>query len=379
MQAESAVNAVATPTGAPTCPPCVASSAGLAQVSGAHEPGVLGSQPESPGPHASTLPPPVTRQPSSCTHSGGCGVLFSHCPVLGLHSWQTGLAQIGGPTWVCTHTPPSQPAVVQALLSVAVHGVLSVTLMCGVTQTPAWRPGVLQAPGMALTGLPELSAEQAVLSVTLMWARTHWPASQPGVLQLPGIAVTGLPALSTEQAVLSVTLMCGLTQTPASQPGVLQAPGMALTGLPALSAEQAVLSVTLVCGRTPLRASQPGVVEVPGMALTGLPELSAEQAVLSVTGMCARTHWPASQPGVLQLPGMAVTGLPALSAAHGVLSVTLVVVQRPIRPASAPVPCRVGSQMEVRHGVLAGQGETGWGTDVVTSGTPGLGGAPVKD
>src|SRR5207247_10644947 len=65
MQAESAVNAVATPTGAPTCPPCVASSAGLAQVSGAHEPGVLGSQPESPGPQASTVPPPVTRQPST--------------------------------------------------------------------------------------------------------------------------------------------------------------------------------------------------------------------------------------------------------------------------------------------------------------------------
>src|SRR5437867_5596428 len=63
MHAESGVNGVATPIGAPTCPPCVALSAGLAQVSGAHEPGVLGSQPESPGPHASTLPPPVTRQP----------------------------------------------------------------------------------------------------------------------------------------------------------------------------------------------------------------------------------------------------------------------------------------------------------------------------
>src|SRR3989441_1053154 len=292
MHAESGVNGVATPIGAPTWPPCVALSAGLAQVSGAHEPGVLGSQPESPGPHASTLPPPVTRQPSSCTHSGGCGVIFSHCPVLGLHTWQTGLAQIGGPTWVCMHTPPSQPAVVHKSLSVSVHGVLSVTLMCWVTQTPASQPGVLQAPGMALTGLPELSAEQAVLSVTLMWARTHWPASQPGVLQLPGMPLTGLPALSTEQAVLSVTLMCWVTHTPASQPGVLQAPGMAVTGLPALSAEQAVLSVTL---------------------------------------MCARAHSPASQPGVLQLPGTAVTGLPALSAAHGVLSVTFRVTQRPIR------------------------------------------------
>src|SRR6266576_3327463 len=96
MQAESAVNAVATPTGAPTCPPCVASSAGLAQVSGAQEPGVLGSQPESPVPHASTVPPPVTRQPTA----------FTHCMC------------------VCTHTPASQPAIVHTLPSVSVHGVL---------------------------------------------------------------------------------------------------------------------------------------------------------------------------------------------------------------------------------------------------------------
>src|SRR5437667_265980 len=205
MQAGSAVNAVATPTGAPTCPPCVASSAGLAQVSGAHEPGVLGSQPESPGPQASTVPPPVTRQPSSCTHSGGCGVMFSHCPVLGLHTWQTGLAQVGGGTWVCMHTPPSQPAVVHALLSVSVHGVLSVTLMCWVTQTPASQPGVLQAPGMALTGLPELSAEQAVLSVTVMCGGTHWPASQPERMRVAGRAVAGLAALSTGEAVQAVT------------------------------------------------------------------------------------------------------------------------------------------------------------------------------
>src|SRR5438067_261002 len=77
--------------------------------------------------------------------------------------------------------------------------------------------------------------------------------------------------------------------------------------------------------------------------------------------------------------GMAVTGLPALSAAHGVLSVTLVVVQRPIRPVSAPVPCRVGSQMEVRQGVLGGHGTTVLGTDVEPIGTPMLGGVPVKD
>src|SRR5437773_7278360 len=74
MHAESGVNGVATPIGAPTCPPCVALSAGLSQVSGAHEPGVLGSQPEAPGPHASTLPPPVTRHPS-WTHT----CVWTHC------------------------------------------------------------------------------------------------------------------------------------------------------------------------------------------------------------------------------------------------------------------------------------------------------------
>src|SRR5438093_7316434 len=221
MHADSGVNGVATPIGAPTCPPCVALSAGLAQVSGAHEPGVLGSQPESPGPQASTVPPPVTRQPSSCTHSGGCGVIFSHCPVLGLHTWQTGLAQVGGGTWVCMHTPPSQPAVVHKSLSVSVHGVLSVTLMCWVTQTPASQPGVLQAPGMAVTGLPALSAEQAVLSVTLMWGRKHSRASQPGVLQMPGMAVTGLPALSAEQGVLSVSGVGGLRRSPAASAGAV--------------------------------------------------------------------------------------------------------------------------------------------------------------
>src|SRR5438552_19124521 len=66
MHAESGVNGVGTPTGAPTWPPCVAVSAGDAQVAGAHEPGVLGSQPTSgPGPQASTVPPPFTRQPAS--------------------------------------------------------------------------------------------------------------------------------------------------------------------------------------------------------------------------------------------------------------------------------------------------------------------------
>src|SRR5437870_10026917 len=59
MQTLSGVNAVATPTGAPTCPPWVASSASDArspQCSGASPPGRS-------GPQASTSPPPVTRHP----------------------------------------------------------------------------------------------------------------------------------------------------------------------------------------------------------------------------------------------------------------------------------------------------------------------------
>src|SRR5689334_18261222 len=82
MQGESAVNAVAMPMEAPTCPPWVASRAGLAHVSGAHEPGVVGSQPESPGPQASTVPPPVTRQPlGGGAHSGGWGLIGTHWPL----------------------------------------------------------------------------------------------------------------------------------------------------------------------------------------------------------------------------------------------------------------------------------------------------------
>src|SRR2546428_13603722 len=119
MQAESAVNAVATPTGAPTCPPCVASSAGLAQVSGAQEPGVFGSQPESPVPHASTVPPPVTRHPAGGTHCAGGGWM-SMQPWVVSHTWQIGFVQVtvrskqfGNEADAVSH-----PAVSQALFTV---------------------------------------------------------------------------------------------------------------------------------------------------------------------------------------------------------------------------------------------------------------------
>src|SRR2546426_1112630 len=73
---------------------------------------------------------------------------------------------------------------------------------------------------------------------------------------------------------------------------------------------------------------------------------------------------------------MAVTGLPALSVVQGVLSVTGVVVQRPIRPASAPVPCRVGSHRLVRHWVDAGQGVTPLGIPVEPVGNPSVSESP---
>jgi len=131
----------------------------------------------------------------------------------------------------------------------------------------------------------------------LMWARTHWPASQPGVLQLPGMAVTGLPALSTEQAVLSVIGMCWVTHTPASQPGVCRHRGWPLNGVAGGvgRAGRAVRHVD-VRANTHTRLAAGGL-QLPGMAVTGFPAVSAEQAVLSVTLMWARTHWPASQPG----------------------------------------------------------------------------------
>src|SRR5689334_16023909 len=92
MQTESGENAVGAPMGAPTCPPWVASSAGKSQ-SGAQAP-VEGSQPLGTGPHASTTPPPVTRQPPA--QAAGVGTMATHCPVSGLHSWQVGLLQVCG-------------------------------------------------------------------------------------------------------------------------------------------------------------------------------------------------------------------------------------------------------------------------------------------
>src|SRR5947207_1001243 len=201
MQAESAVNAVATPTGAPTCPPCVASSAGLAQVSGAQEPGVLGSQPESPVPHASTVPPPVTRQPRA----------FTHCMC------------------VWTQVPPSQPAVVQASLSVSGHGVLFDANMCVCTHTPSSglvplisHPAVVHVlPSVSVHGVlacgvhSPLVVSQPLLHSSapgqtgLMRTRSHTPSA------VPPAVVHASSSLPPHGALLAPDI-CASSHTPTS-------------------------------------------------------------------------------------------------------------------------------------------------------------------
>src|SRR5437867_10803860 len=79
MQTLSGVNAVATPTGAPTCPPWVALSASefrSPQCSGASPPGRS-------GPQASTSPPPVTRRPlgGGAARQTCSSVPVTVCPV----------------------------------------------------------------------------------------------------------------------------------------------------------------------------------------------------------------------------------------------------------------------------------------------------------
>src|SRR5438093_641072 len=288
MHAESGVNGVATPIGAPTWPPCVALSAGLAQVSGAHEPGVLGSQPESPGPQASTFPPPVTRQPSGGTHSGGGGEIAVHCPVPVSHCWQVGHVVA---VWVWTHTPLSQPGCVQASLSVSVQ-VGSVALFASAVHWPlpvshCWRTGQLAA----------------------VWVWTHTPLSQPGCVQ----ALLSVSVLLGSLALCASVVPCTTlfrscwqvghvvavwvwTHTPLSQPGCVQAllSVSVQVGSVALFAsavhwpvpvshcwQTGQLVVVWVWTHTPL--SQPGCVQA---------VLSVSVQVGSVALSASAAHWP---------------------------------------------------------------------------------------
>src|SRR5438094_427162 len=250
MQAESAVNAVATPTGAPTCPPCVASSAGLAQLSGAQEPAVLGSQPESPVPHASTVPPPVTRQPRA----------FTHCMC------------------VWTQLPASQPAVVQASLSVSGQGVLSLASMCVCTHTPRSALfGLISQPAIVHT-LPSVSVHGVLVF------GVHWPL------------VVSQPPLHSSAAG-HVLVMWFWSHVPAPlQPAVVQA-------LPSLSVHGVLLVANVcVCTHTPLvgsvgLASQPASVHtlpsvsVHGWLVRGVPTQVPAFGLVVSSGHTRSVHW----------------------------------------------------------------------------------------
>src|SRR5439155_5552724 len=90
--------------------------------------------------------------PSESVH----GVLFCgvHWPVVGsqppLHSSAAGHGLV---MWFWSHTPaPLQPAVVQALLSLSGHGVLSVANVCVCTHTPlVGSPGLASQPAIVHT------------------------------------------------------------------------------------------------------------------------------------------------------------------------------------------------------------------------------------
>src|SRR5437762_3328474 len=145
--------------------------------------------------------------------------------------------------WFWSHTPsPLQPAVVQALLSLSGHGVLSVANVCVCTHTPSSAlPGLTSQPAIVHT-LPSVSvhgvlafgvhcplvASQPPLhssapgpgSVTWLWSHTPAPA--------PPAVVQALLSLSGH-GVLSVANVCVCTHTPAvgsvglaSQPASVQ-------------------------------------------------------------------------------------------------------------------------------------------------------------
>jgi hypothetical protein len=150
-------------------------------------------------------------------------------------------------TWVWTHAPASQPAVVQALLSVSPQGVLFVALLWVATQMPrsafagsTSQPATLHSTGLAavhgvlgatgrhfpLAGshVPVLHWSGVQVFCTCVW--THVPASQPAVVHaLPSVSVHGP---------LSGALPWVATQTPSSafvgstsQPATLHSTGLA--------------------------------------------------------------------------------------------------------------------------------------------------------
>src|SRR5204863_9431406 len=110
----------------------------------------------------SAIPPPVCRGP-------GGPVAATHAFLSTLRSQQTSM-------WFWSQTPwPLQPAVVQALLSVSGHGVLSVANVCVCTHTPrSGLVGLTSQPASVHT-LPSESVHGVLVF------GVHWPVvvSQP--------------------------------------------------------------------------------------------------------------------------------------------------------------------------------------------------------
>src|SRR5262249_19611276 len=83
--------------------------------------------------------------------------------------------------WVWTHCPASQPALVHALLSESVHGVLSGT------------GGWLQAPGAGALARSWVHALLSGVQTVVMGVWTHCPAAQPALVHaLPSECAHGV-------------------------------------------------------------------------------------------------------------------------------------------------------------------------------------------
>src|SRR5689334_9337422 len=160
--------------------------------------------------------------------------------------------------WVASFGSSSQPAVLQSVGVVSVQGVLALTgtqrpvaglhvpvlhwscvhvfVTCVWTQLPASQPAVVQAL-LSLSGQGVLSGTLPCVCEQMPWLASFGSASQPAVLQSVGVvSVQGvLAARGTQRPVagshvpvlhwscVQVLETCVWTQLPASQPAVVQA------------------------------------------------------------------------------------------------------------------------------------------------------------
>src|SRR5207237_506113 len=129
----------------------------------------------------STSQPAVLQSVGVVSVQGVLAATGTHRPVAGLHCPLLHWSCVQGfVTCVCTQLPASQPAVVQALLSLSGHGVLSATLPWVCEQMP-WlasagsisQPAVLQSLGVvSVQGVLSSRGMQSPVS-GLHWPRLH--------------------------------------------------------------------------------------------------------------------------------------------------------------------------------------------------------------